>query len=244
MTITVETCEQHVRAVLGGDPVSVYSGVATVNTVGSWLESAHPWEWLSRATTTLDVVGGQNWIELPAFRRIYSIVPTASLTSTFDWCSMDDIMRRREGNVGTGLTTFGALNYHAVAGGAPVQRLEVWPTPATTATGQFTMHYQAAWPTVTDDNATIPVPVFMEQLFLLACVEWVKGMEEYASEESRGGSGYDRLERLKLSPLFRSAAQRDGMTQWNLGPIEGGAGRGVSRGYDWMDFPTFGDWGA
>lgn len=242
MTLTISTCKDHVRAVLGGDPLSVYSGAFIVNTVGRWLEAAHPWEWLARATTTLDVVGGQSWIALPALRSVTKIVPTGTLTSSFRWVSIEDIVRMRESSVGAGIVTYGALNYHAVTGDAQVQRLEVWPTPATSSTGAYTMHYMAAWPDLSDDNATIPVPLFMEQLFLMACVEWAKGMEEYANEEQRGGSGYDRLERLRGTALFLSAAQRDGASQVELGPLQNGAGQPRGRGYDWMDFPVFGDW--
>jgi hypothetical protein len=244
MTITVGTCTQHIRAVLGGDPLAVYSGMFAANTVGSWLETAHSWEWLERATASLDVVGGQSWVELPAFREIQSIVPTNALTSQFKWTSMENILRLRNQNIGTQLVYRGALNYHAVAGGAPVQRLELWPTPSSDAAGLFTMHYKAAWAPLTDDNATIPVPVFMEQVFLLACVEWIKGMEEYASEESRGGSGYDRLERLKHSSLFLSAKQRDGIGQSMLGPLENGAAEGGGYYYDREDFRTIGEWGS
>lgn len=106
------------------------------------------------------------------------------------------------------------------AGGAPMPRLEIWPTPNTSERDIFLVHYRAGWAQVRSDNDVINIPTWMESLYLAIVRAFALGYERDAEADVN-----QRLFPLRQGALFRAARERDGMTQPYYGLMENGAAR-------------------
>ena len=104
------------------------------------------------------------------------------------------------------------------AGGAPMPRLEMWPTPATSKKDVFLVHYRGGWKEIRSDNDVINVPTWLEALYLAAVRAVALGYERDSEMDVN-----QRLFSLRSGPLFVMARQRDMMTQPTLGPLCNGA---------------------
>ena len=104
------------------------------------------------------------------------------------------------------------------AGGAPMPRLEIWPTPATSQQDVFLVHYRGGWTEIRSDNDVINVPTWLEGLYLAAVRAVALGYERDSEMDVN-----QRLFAIRSGPLFTMARQRDMMTQATLGPLANGA---------------------
>lgn len=102
--------------------------------------------------------------------------------------------------------------------GAPTPHLELYPYPTSNETGAFLLFYRKKWVTPAGDAERIPIPDWMEPLFITAVRAFARGWEE---EDS--GSLSARLSEIKGSTEFLDAARYDGAIQPSPGMIEGGA---------------------
>jgi hypothetical protein len=104
------------------------------------------------------------------------------------------------------------------AGGSPVPRLEMWPTPATSRDDVFLVHYRGGWQEIRSDNDVISVPTWLEGLYLAVVRAVALGYERDSEMDVN-----QRLFSIRSGPLFTMARQRDMMTQPVLGPMANGA---------------------
>lgn len=241
MALTVADCEPIIVAHLGGEgvlPANWY-----VNQLGYWWTNTHPWKYLQGATTTLDLTAAQEYVALPAdFASVVSLRPTDERTSNFYLTTIDGLEARRSGTVIPELTYWGAIVHAQTTDDEPTQRLELYPTPAsTTTTGYFRLAYRRDWREVTGDQAKIDLPRYLEVYFITALGEFVRSVEDYSKlEEQTGRPGWSRMDMFKRSEWFRDACSRDGGVQTHYGMIENGAASASSSSWNsrfWLTVP-------
>lgn len=227
MTLTVENCEKHLFHTLGGPLPPGLPVVEVINDTGQWLAQARQWKWLERASTTMSLVDGQDYLDLPTdLQTILSVEMTNSLTNSMHLTSFEELVRLRTSSISTSFGYWGAVYYPtqtspAAAPGGP--RLAIYPTPAANETGAITIFYRARWTSVMagSDQTRVNVPPFMEPLFKLCLRAYGRGYEQ---EEEVTLS--QRLAEIKAGPVFQDAASSDGQVQLNYGEIQGGAAQG------------------
>lgn len=112
--------------------------------------------------------------------------------------------------------------YPGRAGGSPVPRLEMWPTPSVSESNVFLVHYRGGWNEVRSDNDVIGVPTWLESLYLALVRAIALGYERDSEMDVN-----QRLFAIRSGPLFQTARQRDMMTQPTLGPMANGAAQYV-----------------
>lgn len=135
---------------LGKTPDSRHDLVLTLNRAGRALTTRFSWSWRMHASATITGTASQNYIGLPAaFAQLVSV--TAALTSgyTVGITTIDDIERMRaEGSsVAGGIwwLAFGDWAAPVSSSVNRVQRVAIYPTPATGSEPSFTLKYKAKW---------------------------------------------------------------------------------------------------
>ena len=105
--------------------------------------------------------------------------------------------------------------------GAPRPRFDLWPTPTADMAEALTVYYRGGWRAIDSDTAIVPIPEYVNPLYITAVRAVARGMEmqdEAALE--------DRLNRLRVSTLFMEGERADNNVQHTSGRMAGGA---VSR---------------
>jgi hypothetical protein len=218
MAIPVSELADQIRLALGDLPRG-FSVVSAVNDAGEILVNAHPWEWLSRRSTTIDLVADQGYVDAPSdFRDAISMYPTNSLTNHVQWTTLEEINRLRTTVHGTYSGYWAATNYRSVSGAAPVPIIELWPAPSVNSTDYFTLMYHAGWTRVASDNDMVEIPNWLDVLFK----DLVRRVAKAWDEEDNADLP-QRIQGLKESSLWLEAMRRDGLQQPYLGKTQGGA---------------------
>jgi hypothetical protein len=233
MALQVSEVETYLEAALGGSSASPYTTINIVNHTGQWLVNARPWKWLEGATANLGLVADQPWIALPYMRDIVSLHPTNGLTVQFEFTSLDNLQELRSTGTVSPLKYWGATAHSPVAGGgAPILRLELYPTPSSNETDFFVLHYHADWTEVETSTDYVSIPNWLEPLFLWSCTECVRAFEEYDKGAETGMLGYDGLSRIEQSKIWLDACARDGRLQPSLGTLQNGAAESGPQHWD------------
>lgn len=162
-------------------------------------------------------------VSLPSdFRELIAYNTTSGLLKGIQFTGFQDLVGKRAANFTTVGFHYAALVHPTdtslTANGAPVPRLEIWPTPSADEIGSFTIIYRAGWTRVSSDQHKLRLPVWCEAIYLQVLRAFARGYEE---EDE--GTMSARLTDVLAGPLFESAISRDGGVQPNLGPIENGA---------------------
>ena len=153
------------------------------------------------------------------------------------------LTHQREGTRGNSLTltvpaaiTKQELDTGVYAG--PVRaRLELWPTPSQDELDRLYIYYRRGWQSCDSDNALIPIPDWMETLYITLVRAYARGYER-ESEVSMEA----RLAEIKQGPQLAAAMLRDKEMVAHLGPITGGAATCVRSMYDHLwNFTTVND---
>lgn len=217
MALTVRDCARHIEHTLGGKPA--LPCVEMVNDAGELLVNAHRWQWLEGASTTVSLVAGQSYVDLPVnMREVLQAYPTSSLTNSLQWTTPQEILRLRSTVVGSYRGYWGTITHHkAAAGGAPTVRLELWPTPSASTADYFTLFFRSGWARVDDDNDALDLPDWLEPVFKQLLRLTARGYEE-----DDLGAVAERFEQFKASQLWSDALTRDGMLQPSIGTQHNG----------------------
>lgn len=223
MALTVSTIKTYLDAALGGEAASPYDAVNIVNHTGQWLVNARPWKWCEGAEVQISLVADQDYVALPNVRNIVSFLPTDGLTVSFEFTTLEDLDLIRTTGTVAPLKYWGAVVHEPVAGQAPQLRMLLYPTPTENKLNFFTMRYAEDWSPVSVVGDTVPIPLWLEPLFIWACTEVVRAFEEYDKGAESGMLGYDRLTRITQSKMWTDAVQRDGFFQSNVGRLRNGA---------------------
>ena len=219
MTLTLGRAAKIVESTLGGSP-SGFSSNEIAGLAGDWLVNTREWRFLENSTASLDTEVG-TLIHLPAdLRAVVRIFPADNLTNTMQLTGPTELLALETTPVATSYQYKGVLSYmEPVTGGVRVPILRVWPAFTTVQTGFFTIWYHATWPRAKEDETVLPIPQWIEGVYIQAIRAYAKGLVE----EDAGGEVEERLERLQLSQMWRAVEMVDEKMQRSLGRIEGGA---------------------
>ena len=223
MALSVRMALEHIRHTLDGKLRAPLDGLSVLNEAGEFLTSMQPWKWLERQPVTLSLVGGQDYVDLPAdFRELIAYNATESLVNSFHLTSHAELLNLRTNEITvTSWNFWGAINYYADASvdrNIPTPRIEFWPTPLANDSTGLTIIYRAGWVTLENDEDVIGIPSWMHTIFIQLLRAFARGYEE---EDT--GSLSLRIAEIQAGPLFSVAVDRDGAVQPDLGPLEGGA---------------------
>jgi hypothetical protein len=218
MALSVHDCAGYVRRRLDGEPSVPI--VTLCNWAGDHLTNMHPWGWLGRPPASLALMAGVPWIDLPvdfgrAIGRPYS---RGSSLVAFEWATLDEIASMRSSELTTQLCFYGAIAWIVDSEGRTRPRIELSAEADTTNNAALYLAYRAGWLALTDDDARIPVPWWVEPLYLEVLFAFAQ-----ASDEHDLGSQAQRLAEIEMSPAYRAARSRDGGMQPSIGKMSGGA---------------------
>ncbi len=224
MVLSVAQGVSHIRHALGGDLDEELGGsLMVLNHAGYHLVNMCTWKWLERAPVTLGTVGSQSYVDLPSdFGEAIAIDATEGLVSTIRFTTFQHLLEMRTNQVNiTNFEYYGAIVWNAdtsAAGGSPTARIEIWPTPVTTDSDEFTFFYRAGWVYLTEDTQYIAIPAFMEPLYIQLVRAYALGYEE---EDQ--ASMMKRVDAIYASSVYRIAMEQDARIQSNYGQLMGGA---------------------
>lgn len=98
MSLSVQECAEHLTQTLGG--FSTDSVLTYINDVGEILTTASQWRWLEGRSTTLDLVSGQNYAELPdGIREIIGYDATEGLLNSLKFTDKNELLRMRTSSI-------------------------------------------------------------------------------------------------------------------------------------------------
>lgn len=240
MVVTGATCEAQIRHTLGlgadGVLAPGLSPLQVANETGHILTGLREWKWTVGASTTLAFVANQNWVALPSgVHEIVSIHMTNGLTETIQVTTLEDVLDWRTSSVPT------PLHYRvAVAFGPeddrPSPRFEVFPTPSLDDATAISIFYRSGWTELTSGESVASIPVWLEPLYYQLLRAVARGYEEEDVEDM--GS---RIARVKASPIYMAAADRDTAIQSEYGQLRNGAANGRKGSWDFLRRGTLAD---
>lgn len=106
-------------------------------------------------------------------------------------------------------------------------RLDLWPTPSQDEVDRLYIYYRRGWQACESDNALIPIPDWMETLYINLVRAFARGYERESE------AGFDaRVAAIKQGPVYAAAQLRDKEMVQHLGPMRGGAVTNVRSTYD------------
>ena len=104
---------------------------------------------------------------------------------------------------------------------APVPTLKIWPQPDSANFEALAAIYYRKWPELSGDADTVPIPEYMELLFITAMRAIAMGYD--------GGSTLDAaLAQIRAGDIWQAAVREDGAGQRLAGPVMFRAVRGDS----------------
>lgn len=192
-----------------------------VNLAGRQLTRLTAWSFLVRPPVDLNLIAGQDWIDLPDdFQRLEGrgVVANNLIISTVRMVSLSDLAMLRAANLGGDIDWHATLVYAAkAAGGEPYRppTLAIHPTPTETSIAALKLNYRAGWRHLVAGGDAANVPDDVEGLL----IDIVRAVTR--------ATIHRRPATVELEPILRSQAYRDlrssyGAQQPLRGPIRGG----------------------
>lgn len=235
--LTVATALAHITNTLGdGELPAEVSGLALLNSAGRQMESMRDWNYLRSNTASLSLVADQDYVDLPTGTKAIRAIETPnSLTSGISLVSLADVLQRRTANAGSSLFYLASLVFVSDTNGIPRPKLALWPTPTASGDG-FRVFYDREWTDLDSDEGFIPVPPYMENLY----IQVVRAFSRGWIEEDEGALD-QRLALIQGGPVYAAARYADEAIQTTFGVASGGVGD-VGRGYgrSWTTYSASG----
>lgn len=205
----------YTRFAVPGDSAQV-SRLMIVNDAGELLCQAWPWRWLMRPPVSINLVAGQDHLDLP----VGMVAPVWPIKGR------DYDKEVRPTNLGNIFSMRQQPEYDPVWGyygavlfdGSASPRLEIYPTPGANFTDAFQVAGRYSWTRVSSDDDQIVMPPWLEPLFRVYLREVAGGIIRDRDETQDA-----RIERVRSSRMFRDATLIDGGHQTSFGQISGGA---------------------
>lgn len=234
MTLTFAQAKQHAILAVGGYP-SLAPGqtrddrlAEIVNQAGQYLFT-NAWRFRERTTKYMNLVQDQKYINLPSdCEDILTVMSQPSLGYMIEMVTPEHMEALRL----IGLTISGPGITHAVmtrtppADGAalPAPVLDIYPTPTANVTDAIAIRYRAKWveiPAGNDGTWVIPIPAYVDPLFIAYVRAFAKAYEDEGLEQS--------LSLIDQSGLYARALTKDGLLQRDFGRIRPSFDKGVFR---------------
>ena len=134
------------------------------------------------------------------------------------------------GNLGAGWATDGNSNFTIVNMGGGVDpgahraRLDIWPAPTTDEAEALTIYYRGRWRTIDEDTKVVPVPEYMEGLYIDFVRAIARGYEMQDEVPM-----HELISEVRGGDTWADAMKADSQTQHVVGQLTGGAVTSVSR---------------
>lgn len=219
--LTVERCERHILGVTGWSVMpTAFPTLDLCNEAGQYLANAGPWNFWRRHAT-IAITRGQEYADLSNLVSLVRMIDVQFVSGTTSWMEPTHFgfiqELRGQGN-DVGYPTLWAVEPNVATDGTVTNRLELYQTPS--ADGTVNVYYFGGWQEPQGGAATarIPVPDWMEGVFL-GFVEAVA----FGKQERDTISVDARINQLRASSIFLDAKRRDMALQQNFGQMRGGA---------------------
>jgi len=147
---------------LGKTPDSRHKLIDTLNDAGRALVNAHEWTWKTRSGKVLELVAGQDYVDLPAdFGAVLSVTSVGGSPISIHLTSIEDIAMRRAWDNYDSLNLFIAFESGSEGltdeDGVVENQAPVWPTPAS-ARSDLRLAYRSKWVDLeSEDPDRVPV---------------------------------------------------------------------------------------
>lgn len=198
--------------------------VDIANEAGEWLYSSRQWQFLDSTFEQLNIVAGQDYVELPTdFSGWLAFGPGRNGGITLAWKTPEFVMNQRtypNQINGTFYVCLGNIEPSSV-NPEPRAVLQIGPVSGSTVMEAVQLHYTSKWPRISQNysaSAKLKVPDWMQPLVLLTVIEYLRGYEQ-----SLEGRLDQRLEAILQGPVYRAACARDESLAPVTGPISGTA---------------------
>lgn len=192
------------------------------NEAGIWLYTSRQWDFLAKQFDDLDLVEGQDYLDLPAgFAGFLGVSSGRSnVVCSLRMSHWQAVMEQRtypNQALGSFVGTMSTIPGNA-ADPAPVPVIAIGPTPSAGVIGAFQLAYSGTWPTITSTTTKLNIPAFMVPLYIKTVIEYLKGYERRLE-----GEHFDRMKALKMGDLYEAAVTHDDNLQPDCGGITGTA---------------------
>ncbi len=208
MALTLAEYIAHIEHELGGSPAHELSATQIVNEAGRHLFSMNEWTFRTRPPTTLGLTASQAYIALPSdFDELVAYSPASGKSEVFTLTKAADLAHHRTHPVGKAGDYWMALvqpTQVATTSGSPVQRLELWPTPAATVSSVMNIWYRALWTELDSEDDVPNIPLWVEPVFVRTVRAFAIGYHTESIDE--------RLASLEESPIMQAAKRKDART--------------------------------
>lgn len=163
---------------------------------------------------------------------------TESLVNSLRLTTLQHLLELRTSSV-----TLSSWNFHGAimhvsefAGGPPVPGLSLWPEPGSDDSGPLTIIYRKRWKNLVSDTQNCNIPTHLEPLY----IQLLRSFGQSYDNDYDGPSLMDRVDRIRNSDLFASAAAMDDNIQRDFGILRGGAVESGAVWFDWGFHSTIG----
>jgi hypothetical protein len=243
MVLTAAQCLTHVKHTLGTGPDGSalspeLDGMMVVNQAGEHLVNARPWKYLEGAVANLSLLASQAYISTAEgfptdFRSPVAMEATDGYSRGFRFTTHEHMLALRSlANKDTQSYYWGVVvNAQSATGGAPEQRIDIYPTPegAEDGTGnEFRLYYNSTWRHLNTDGDILNIPVWIEALYIQMLRAFARGYEE---EDDASLSV--RLSEIQRGPIWQAAVDRDLDSQWDMGVLANGGLQTANHDYFW-----------
>lgn len=212
--LTVKTAiELGVRhALRGARPADELEELHILRMAWSYMLGLHAWGWLRNRNATVDIVGGQEWLDLPAdcaevvsVHRV-GLVANQVMQTTIQW-----IVQARAEELGFQTDSFWwALEWAQDAPDTePYARLAIYPTQPSSLAQGVSVVYHGGKLTLRNgenDSGVIPLPAdgSMDMLFIDVCRAIARGYEHDSEVRKE-----QLLAEVATGPTFMAAKRAD-----------------------------------
>ena len=193
------------------DEVVVRSAIQCINAAGQYLMTMYPWSWARQALASLSLTASQAYVELPSNFVAMDDVQPADQSEWIQFVTRSEFLHWQRNQA----TPSGYLGYCGSVvdptTNALTQVIHLYPTPATNETDAFTIAYRSGWSSFASSDADekrIPIPEWLEPLFLEVFRAYYMGLEE----EGNGGVT-QRLALVESGSVFETAIVTDQSAQ-------------------------------
>jgi hypothetical protein len=221
MAITGITADARVFKALGGDPEG-RTKIELANDAGHLLMSMRPWRWADGAETLLNLTASQGFVWLPTDFRDLKAAQLAGETATWLYPTTHvELLEMRARDLVTADTPAFYVVVHASNAGVYQPRLEIHPTPTTTAANAVRFWYTKGWAPFPDpaDATAALMPTWMEMLYMAVLGAVARAWEDDLESPSIASAYLDPI--IRGWP-YLTAIKRDGEMQPNVGGMVGG----------------------
>lgn len=225
MSFLKETLDLRVNRAMGwvaGAWPAAIGRLDIYNEAGTWLYTSRSWSFLESMFEDLNLVEGQNYIDLPddfgGFLGVSS--GRENVACSLRMSNYQAVLDQRQFPAQSLGGFVGCLAHREGDTENPerIPIIAIGPTPRASVMQALQLAYAGTWATIKPSTTKLRIPPWMVPLYIRTVIEYVKGYERRLEGELD-----DRLLRLVSGPLYQAAVTYDDNLQPDCGGISGTA---------------------